>query len=113
MYAGTRHDLLASVGNAGVEKNLALVGLATIDFYRSILPAKISVLADSDQLARLRQIMRSHEMGQSRADHAIAVYLQDEQRAGRIRRGRGTHRGGLCRRGRRRPAPSAAQIGLP
>lgn len=84
VYVGTRHELLASVGRASVETNLILVGLATIDFYRTILPAKISVLADSVQLTRLRQISRSHEMGQSKADQAIAGYLRTEKEAGRI-----------------------------
>jgi hypothetical protein len=84
VYVGTRRDLLMSVGQASVEKNLTLVALATIDFYRAVLPAKISVLADPAQLARLKQIMQSHEMGQRRADQAIAVYLQNEQEAGRI-----------------------------
>jgi hypothetical protein len=81
------HSLSAATTQAGhgsVEENLCLAARATIDFYAGILPVKVSVLAVPAQLIGLRHAMKARGLGPDRAEDAVAGYLQDEQRLGRV-----------------------------
>jgi hypothetical protein len=84
VYVGASTDLMANVGRASVEANLFWVGIATIDFYGGVLAAKVSVIARQAQLVRLREVMRPRELGPGRAADAIADYLREEQKTGRV-----------------------------
>ncbi|MFC4048479.1 TetR/AcrR family transcriptional regulator C-terminal domain-containing protein [Actinomadura syzygii] len=84
VYVGTVADLLAHAGGAGVRKNLVMVAEATINFYSEVLAAKVAVLANPAQLVRLRQVMRPRRLGPHQAEHAVAVYLRQEQEIGRV-----------------------------
>lgn len=84
VYVGANTDLLANVGRATVESNLIWAARATIDFYGGVLAAKVSVLARQAQLVRLREVMRPRELGPHRAADAIAEYLREEQKGGRV-----------------------------
>lgn len=81
------HSLSAATARTGygtVDENLSLIARATIDFYAAILPVKVSVLAAPAQLIGLRHAMKAHGLGPDRAEHAVAGYLRDEQRLGKV-----------------------------
>jgi hypothetical protein len=81
------HSLSAATARPGygtVDENLSLIARATIDFYAAILPVKVSVLAEPAQLIGLRHAMKAHGLGPDRAEHAVAGYLRDEQRLGKV-----------------------------
>lgn len=84
VYVGTLSELLAEAGSATVQKRMVMVARATMDFYAGVLAAKVSVFARPSQLARLRQVMRTRQMGPQRADERVAAYLREEQKLGRV-----------------------------
>ncbi|RAY13783.1 hypothetical protein DPM19_19210 [Actinomadura craniellae] len=84
VYVGVMSDLLGQAGQATVRGNLTTAAQVTIDFYRSLFPAKLPVLASPAQLIRLRQVMRAGGFGPERGDEAIADYLRREQKLGRV-----------------------------
>lgn len=81
------HSLSAATGQAGygsVEGNLSQAARATIDFHRTILPVKVSVLAVPAELVELRHAMKARGLGPGRAEDAVSWYLREEQQLGRI-----------------------------
>jgi hypothetical protein len=84
VYVHTLADLVACCGHGSVEDNLLPAATATIDFYREILGAKVSVFTRPTQLVRLREVMRSRRLGPSAAEDRVARYLEEEQGLGRI-----------------------------
>jgi AefR-like transcriptional repressor, C-terminal domain len=84
VYAQTMKDLRGRAGQAGVPDNLLPVAAATLDFYCGMLGAKVSVIADPEQLVRLRDLMKARGLGPAVAQRVLADYLRDEQQGGRM-----------------------------
>jgi hypothetical protein len=84
VYAQTMPDLRGRAGQADVPGNLVPVAAATLDFYCGMLGAKVSVIADPEQLMRLRDLMKARGLGPAVAHRVLADYLRDEQRGGRM-----------------------------
>jgi hypothetical protein len=84
VYARTMKALQAQVGQSSVTENLFPVAQATIDFYREILTAKVSVFNKPDQLLKVRHVLKTRGLGPHAAHNAIVGYLDGEQRLGRI-----------------------------
>jgi hypothetical protein len=84
VYVQTMKDLRGRAGQGRVHDNLLPVAAATLDFYCGMLGAKVSVMADSDQLMRLRDLMKTRGLGPSVAQRVLVDYLRDEQQGGRV-----------------------------
>jgi hypothetical protein len=84
VYVQAMKDLRGRAGHGCVRENLRPVAVATLDFYRGMLSAKVSVIADPEQLMRLRDLMKTHGLGPAAAHIVVADYLRDEQRGGRM-----------------------------
>ncbi|WP_345349984.1 TetR/AcrR family transcriptional regulator C-terminal domain-containing protein [Actinoallomurus liliacearum] len=84
VFARVMKDLGARVGRGEVADNLVVAAQATIGFYREILAAKVSILASSDQIVRLRQVFQSHDLGPQAAYAEVTGYLAGERDLGRI-----------------------------
>jgi AefR-like transcriptional repressor, C-terminal domain len=84
VYVHTLADLVTCCGQGSVEDNLLPAATATIDFYREILGAKVSVFTRPTQLVRLREVMRARQLGPSAAEDRVARYLEEEQELGRV-----------------------------
>jgi hypothetical protein len=84
VYVQTLKDLRSRTGQGRVRDNLLPVAAATLDFYRGMLGAKISAIADPEQLMRLRELMKTHGLGPAAGHAVLAGYLRDEQRSGRM-----------------------------
>ena len=75
-------DLLARVGQATLEDNLAQFAASAIRFYGDLLPMTGSVLADREVLGWLQRTGRAGGLSQGHA--ALVRYLQAEQKVGRL-----------------------------
>jgi hypothetical protein len=84
VYVQTMMDLRARAGQGCVRDNLLPVATGTLDFYAGLLGAKVSAMADPEQLVRIRQAMKARGLGPAAARRAVAGYLRDEQRRGRM-----------------------------
>ncbi|MCO5988739.1 TetR/AcrR family transcriptional regulator C-terminal domain-containing protein [Actinoallomurus spadix] len=84
VFARVMKELGERVGRGEVAGNLFAAAQATIAFYREILAAKVSILASSDQIVRLRQVFQSHDLGPQAAYAEVAGYLEGERGLGRI-----------------------------
>jgi hypothetical protein len=84
VYVQTMKDLRGRAGEGCVPGNLLPVAAATLDFYCGILGAKVGVIADSGQLVRLRELMKTRGLGPAAGHRALAGYLRDEQQGGRL-----------------------------
>jgi hypothetical protein len=84
VYVQTMKDLRGRCGQGCVRDNLLPVAAATLDFYRGMLSAKVSAIADPEELMRLRDLMKTHGLGPAAAHVVLADYLRDEQRGGRM-----------------------------
>jgi hypothetical protein len=84
VYVQTMKDLRGRAGQGCVRGNLRTVAAATLDFYCGMLGAKVSAMADPEQLVRLRDLMKRRGLGPAVAHRVLADYLRDEQRGGRM-----------------------------
>lgn len=84
VYVRAMMDLRAGIGQGSVRDSLLPVARATFDFYCQVLGAKVKVIADPDQLVRLRERMRRRGLGPDAARELLAVYLREEQERGRV-----------------------------
>lgn len=84
VYAHTINQLGGQVGRFSVTENLMRVAHACIEFHTEVLGAKASVLADPDQLLRLRRALKTCELTPKTAHRAISDYLARERRLGRV-----------------------------
>jgi hypothetical protein len=84
VYVRTMMDLRARVGQGSVRESLLPVARATFDFYNQVLGAKVKVIADPDQLVRLRGHMRARGLGPDAARELLAAHLREEQERGRV-----------------------------
>jgi hypothetical protein len=84
VYVQTLKDLRARSGHGCVRGNLLRVAAATLEFYCGMLGAKVSAIADPEQLIRLRDLMKRRGLGPAAAHGVLADYLRDEQRGGRM-----------------------------
>jgi hypothetical protein len=84
VYVQTMKDLRGRAGQGCVRGNLRQVAAATLDFYCGMLGAKVSAMADPEQLVRLRDLMKRRGLGPAAAHRVLADYLRDEQRSGRM-----------------------------
>lgn len=84
VYVRTMMDLRSRVGQGSVRDALLPVARATLDFYAQVLGAKVKVIADPDQLVRLRGHLRSRGFGPDAARDLLAAHLREEQERGRV-----------------------------
>jgi hypothetical protein len=84
VYVRAMMDLRASVGQGSVRDSLLRVARATFDFYCGVLDAKVKVIADPDQLVRLREHMRVRGLGPDSALDLLTGHLLEEQERGRL-----------------------------
>jgi hypothetical protein len=84
VYVRVMMDLRAGVGQGSVRDSLLQVARATFDFYGHVLGAKVKVIADPDQLVRLREHMRVRGLGPDGARELLAAHLREEQERGRV-----------------------------
>ncbi|HLJ54948.1 MAG TPA: TetR/AcrR family transcriptional regulator C-terminal domain-containing protein, partial [Chthonomonadaceae bacterium] len=84
VYVHSLSAATAQAGNGSVDENLSLAAHATICFYASILPVKVSVLAIPAELIELRHAMKARRLGPGRAEETVAWYLREEQQLGRV-----------------------------
>ncbi|GBE11869.1 HTH-type transcriptional regulator TtgR [bacterium BMS3Bbin14] len=85
---GDFHEVLESlplqVGQRTVCENLEHTLQAAFDFQFRIVPIVCSLYADQSLLARTREIMSERGIGPQCSVAVLAVYLQAEQRLGRV-----------------------------
>jgi AcrR family transcriptional regulator len=67
-----------------VRANLERIAFAAISYYEQLLPLAMAFLADSELLARHRQVLDQINGGPQRIYERIASYVEEEQRLGRI-----------------------------
>jgi len=84
VYVRTVAEVFGRVGHGTVRENLRDAARATVDFYCEILAAKLAVIADPLQVARLRQVLLSRDMGQHQAEGNVAAYLEREREVGGV-----------------------------
>ena len=84
VYVQTMKDLRGRAGQGCLRGNLREVAAATLDFYCGMLGAKVSAIADPEQLVRLRDLMKRRGLGPAAAHRVLAEYLRDEQLGGRM-----------------------------
>jgi len=72
------------VGQGTVGENLEYMLQAAFDFHFKIMPIACSLFADNALLARTREILTERGIGPQRSVAVIAVYLEAEQRIGRV-----------------------------
>ncbi len=73
-------------GKLSVQENLENIAQAIINYYEKLLPLSISLFADLDLLARHRQWMHEQKAGPLNIYHRISLYIQAEQKLGRIKK---------------------------
>jgi AcrR family transcriptional regulator len=71
-------------GTATVRENLAALALAVLHYYEHLIPMGVSFLADKDLLAQFRATIQPLSMGPQNVFERLAVYLEEEQRLGRL-----------------------------
>ncbi len=65
VYVRAMMDLRAGIGQGSVRDSLLPVARATFDFYCQVLGAKVKIIADPDQLVRLRERMRGRGLART------------------------------------------------
>jgi len=83
-YARTMAHLVEQVGRVGVHEGLVAAVRAGIDFYGTVLSAKVSVFTNAAHLAQLRHVLLTNGLGPHKATEALAVYLTKERELGRV-----------------------------
>ncbi|MFF7098329.1 TetR/AcrR family transcriptional regulator [Streptomyces rubradiris] len=71
-------------GEGDIEKNLADLAHAVLDFYQRSIPMLGALLADPERMATHRVAMSRHGGGPEKAVAGFAAYLRAEQDLGRI-----------------------------
>ncbi len=71
-------------GTGTLSENLAVIVLATIDYYEQIIPMGVSFLADMELLTQLRETLQPFNMGPQNIFERVASYIEEEQRLGRF-----------------------------
>lgn len=72
-------------GTGSVEENLEAIALATIEYYRKLIPMGISFLADMELLIQYRQTLHQFGGGPVNFFVLVAAYIEEEQGLGRIK----------------------------
>src|SRR4029434_7469487 len=70
-------------GQGAVEHNLREITLAILRYYEQLIPLSASFFADTDLLARFRALLQQLG-GPERLHYRVAIYIEQEQRLGRI-----------------------------
>jgi len=71
-------------GTATVSGNLEAIALAALSYYEQLIPLSASFFADTQLLARFRDMLQQINGGPQSVFERIAVYIQEEQQLGRI-----------------------------
>jgi len=74
----------AKAGTATVKANLEEMAVASLAFYREILPISAGVLSDRELLVAHRLFFAKTHCGPARALAAVAAYIKAEQKLGRV-----------------------------
>lgn len=71
-------------GTGTVSGNLEAIALATISYYEQLIPMSASFFADTELLARFRDVIHQINGGPQRIYELVAAYIEEEQQLGRI-----------------------------
>jgi AcrR family transcriptional regulator len=71
-------------GTGTVRENLEAIALASINYYRQLIPMGASFLADAELLAHYREALHQINAGPHRFFDVVAAYIEEEQQIGRI-----------------------------
>lgn len=71
-------------GKETVQRNVERIALAAIEYYDKLVPLATAFFADTDLLARHREMMNQMQGGPERIFERVASYIEAEQRLGRI-----------------------------
>ncbi len=82
-YFDEIRNLPLRVGQRTLRENLNEVAWVTYSFHRHAIPITCSLFADTELLARHRQLVRA-KAGPERTYEALTAYLSAEQRLGRV-----------------------------
>ncbi len=71
-------------GTGTVSGNLEAIGLAALRYYEQLIPLSASFFADTELLARFRDLIGQINGGPQSVFERVAVYIEEEQQLGRI-----------------------------
>jgi AcrR family transcriptional regulator len=83
---GFLEQLPSHAGTASVRDHLVGVSRAASTFYGAILPLAAGILADAELLEEHRELFTGADLGSGCWAEAVAAYLREEQRLGRVDR---------------------------
>lgn len=81
---GSLSELRGQAGKETVRRNLERVALAGLEDYCASMPLISAIFSEPGLLARHREGFTTRNEGPHRANEAVAAYLRQEQRLGRI-----------------------------
>lgn len=83
-FVGLTKDLPQRVGTGTVRATLREVASAALAFYERSFPMAASIFSEPGLLAAQRDSVRAAGAGPHKAHEALAAYLREEQRGGRV-----------------------------
>jgi AcrR family transcriptional regulator len=84
---GSLKELISNPGTGTIRTNLTRLTRTAIDFYVEGFPILVSLFSSQDLLAAHRRRMQELNAGPHKAQEGLIIYLREEQKLGRIRRG--------------------------
>lgn len=84
---GSLKELIGNPGTGTVRANLTSLARTAVDFYVEGFPILVSLFSSQELLTAHRRRMRELNAGPHRAQEGLIIYLREEQKLGRIRRG--------------------------
>lgn len=73
-----------TAGSGALPANLEGIALATLRYYRQLLPISAALFADTDLLGKYRSLLHQIEGGPHTVFELAASYIREEQQLGRI-----------------------------
>lgn len=73
-----------TAGIGTLSENLEAIALASIRYYKQILPISASFIADTDLLVKYREVLHQINGGPHTFFEVVAAYIKEEQQLGRI-----------------------------
>jgi AcrR family transcriptional regulator len=73
-----------TAGSGALSANLEGIALATMRYYRQLLPISAALFADTDLLDKYRALLHQIEGGPHVVFELVAAYIREEQQRGRI-----------------------------
>jgi AcrR family transcriptional regulator len=73
-----------TAGSGALSSNLEGIALATMRYYRQLLPITAALFADTDLLGKYRELLHQIDGGPHTVFEVVAAYIREEQQLGRI-----------------------------